>query len=109
MGQVRTSLTVSSPSLILLFDPYTTGKYDLISAAIRRDLHWLPIQYRVHFKLNNITSNCLADRAPEYLIELCHSVNDIYILSISDLTTTNVNFLERDQKTHYMQQSMLHY
>ena len=53
------------------------GKYDPISAAIRRDLHWLPIQYRIQFKLNSITSNCLAGRAPEYLIMLCHSVNDI--------------------------------
>ena len=53
------------------------GKYDPISAAIRRDLHWLPIQFRIQYKLNSITSNCLAGRAPEYLIELCHSVNDI--------------------------------
>ena len=53
------------------------GKYDPISSAIRRDLHWLPIRFRVHFKLNSITSNCLAGRAPEYLTELCHSVNDI--------------------------------
>ena len=53
------------------------GKYDPISAAIRRDLHWLPIQFRVQYKLNSITSNCLAGRAPEYLIELYHSVNDI--------------------------------
>ena len=54
----------------------TIGKYDPISAAIRRDLHWLPIQYRIQYKINSITSNCLAGRAPEYLIELCHSVND---------------------------------
>ena len=27
--------------------------------------------------LNSIRSNCLAGRAPEYLTELCHSVNDI--------------------------------
>ena len=53
------------------------GKYDLISAAIRRDLHWLPIQFRIQYKLNSITSNCLAGRAPDYLIELCHFVNDI--------------------------------
>ena len=54
------------------------GKYDPISSAIRRgDLHWLPIRFRVHFKLNSITSNCLAGQAPEYLTELCHSVNDI--------------------------------
>ena len=53
------------------------GKYDPISAAIRRDLHWLPIQFRIQYKLNSITRNCLVGRAPEYLIELCHSVNDI--------------------------------
>ena len=53
------------------------GKHDPISAAIRRDLHWLPIQFRIQYKLNSITSNCLTGRAPEYLIELCHSVNDI--------------------------------
>ena len=53
------------------------GKYDPISAAIRRDLHWLPVPFRIQYKLNSITSNCLAGRAPEYLIELCHSVTDI--------------------------------
>ena len=53
------------------------GKYDPISTAVRRDLHWLSIQFRIQYKLNSITSNCLAGRAPEYLIELCHSVNDI--------------------------------
>ena len=52
------------------------GKYDPISAAIRRDLHWLPVPFRVRYKLNSITSNCLAGRAPEYLIKLCHSVTD---------------------------------
>ena len=55
----------------------TIGKNDPISVAIRRDIHWLPIQYSIQFKLNSITSNCLAGRAPEYLIEFCHSVNDI--------------------------------
>ena len=53
------------------------GKYDPISAAIRRDLHWLPVPFRIQYKFNSITRNCLAGRAPEYLIELCHSVNDI--------------------------------
>ena len=52
-------------------------KYDPISAAIRRDLHWLPVPFSIRYKLNSITSNCLAGRAPEYLIELCHSVTDI--------------------------------
>ena len=42
------------------------GKYDSISAAIRRDLHWLPVPFLIRYKLNSITSNCLAGRAPEY-------------------------------------------
>ena len=59
-------------------------KYDPISAAIRRDLHWLPIPFRIRYKLNSITSNCLAGRAPEYLIELCHPLKFIlmYMLKI---------------------------
>ena len=52
------------------------GKYDPISAAIRRDLHWLPVPFRIQYKFNSITRNCLAGHAPEYLIELCHSVNN---------------------------------
>ena len=31
------------------------GKYDPISAAIRRDLHWLPVPFRIRYKLNSIT------------------------------------------------------
>ena len=62
------SVQRSAARLILTF-----GKY---SAAIRRDLH-CPNRYRVQFMPNSITSICLAVCAPEYLIELCHSVNDI--------------------------------
>ena len=47
-------------------------KYDPISAAILRGLHWLSVPFRIRYKLNSITSNCPAGRAPEYLIELCH-------------------------------------
>ena len=42
-------------------------KYDPISTAVRRDLHWLPIQARIQFKLNVITRNCLVGQAPAYL------------------------------------------
>ena len=48
-------------------------QYDPISAAIRRDIYWLPVPFRIRYKLlNSITSNCLAGRAPESLIKLCH-------------------------------------
>ena len=53
------SVLNSSARLILKL-----GKYDPISAAIRRDLHWLPIQARIRFKMNAITRNCLVGQAP---------------------------------------------
>ena len=48
-----------------------------VSTAVRRDLHWLPIQARIQFKLNIITRNCLVGQAPAYLTELCHFINEI--------------------------------
>ena len=66
------SILYSAARLILRI-----GKYEPISSAIRCDLHWLPVPFRIRYKLNSITSNCLAGRGPEYLIELCHSVTDI--------------------------------
>ena len=41
------SVLNSSARLILKI-----GKYDPISTAVRRDLHWLPIQARIQFKLS---------------------------------------------------------
>ena len=41
MGQVPTSFTDANRSLI--------GKYDPISAAIRHDLHWLPVPFRIRY------------------------------------------------------------
>ena len=52
LGRLQSVLN-SAARLIL-----TIGKYDPISAAIRRDLHWLPIPFRIRYKLNSITSNC---------------------------------------------------
>ena len=66
------SVLNSSARLILKI-----GKYDPISTAVRRDLHWLPIQARIQFKLNIITRNCLVGQAPAYLTELCHFINEI--------------------------------
>ena len=66
------SVLNSSARLILKL-----GKYDPISAAIRRDLHWLPIQARIRFKMNVITRNCLVGQAPEYLAELCRPINEV--------------------------------
>ena len=43
---------------------------DTIMQAMWRLLHWLPVKYRVHFKLAVITFNALTRQQPSYLSEL---------------------------------------
>ena len=49
-------------------------KFIHISAAIRDELHWLPIRRRIDFKIALMVRHCLVGAAPEYLMELCHPV-----------------------------------
>ena len=46
-----------------------------ISAAIRDELHWLPIKKCIEFKIVRLVRHCLVGAAPEYLMELCHPVS----------------------------------
>ena len=46
-------------------------KFDHISAAIRNELHWLPVRRRIVYKLCLLVRNCLVGEAPQYLQELC--------------------------------------
>jgi hypothetical protein len=46
-------------------------KYDHISAAIRDDLHWLPVEKRIMFKTCLMVRASLTGMAPSYLQELC--------------------------------------
>ena len=71
LDRLRSALNSSARLILKIW------KYDPISTAVRRDLHWLPIQARIQFKLNVITRNCLVGQAPAYLIELCRSINKI--------------------------------
>ena len=45
------------------------SKYDSSSQALY-DLHWLPIKYRIEFKILCFMYNCHMGTSPEYLIEL---------------------------------------
>ena len=45
------------------------NKYDSIT-PILKELHWLPIEQRIIFKINLITFKCLNNLAPPYLKEL---------------------------------------
>ena len=46
-------------------------KFDHISAAIRNELHWLPVRRRIVYKLCFLVQNCSVGEAPQYLQELC--------------------------------------
>ena len=50
---------------------------NMIRSQLQFGVTWLPVPFRIQYKFNSITRICLAGHAPEYLIELCHSVNDI--------------------------------
>ena len=47
------------------------GPRDSVSGA-RRDLHWLPIEQRIIFKIAVLTFNCRRRSAPPYLCDLVH-------------------------------------
>ena len=47
------------------------GLRDSVSGA-RRDLHWLPIEQRIIFKIAVLTFNCRWRSAPPYLCDLVH-------------------------------------
>ena len=50
-------------------------KFDSVSVAIRNELHWLPIEKRIRFKIALLVRHCIVGAAPEYLTELCRPVS----------------------------------
>jgi len=49
-------------------------------------LHWLPVKYRVHFKLAVITFNALTTQQPRYLAELL----SVHVLLLEKSSVTHV-------------------
>ena len=68
-------------------------KYDPITASIRDDLHWLPVQQRHHYKLLLLVYKSLHDPAPPYLAEQCRPVPNTE--SLERLRTNMQNDLVR--------------
>ena len=64
-----------------------TGKYDHISDKLR-DLKWLPVKYRILYKLNLLTWKVLNGQSPDYLSEMI-SERDVDI----DLRSGNTKVL----------------
>ena len=56
---------------------------------VLEDLHWLPMKYRITFKINLITFNCLNNLAPSYLQELVEPYKPC-----RDLRSSNANLLK---------------
>ena len=50
------------------------AKFIGISAAIRDELHWLPIRKHIEFKIVLLVRYRLVGAAPDYLMELCRPV-----------------------------------
>jgi len=48
-----------------------TPKFDHIT-PILKELHWLPVQHRISFKILLLSYKCLHDLAPVYLSDLLH-------------------------------------
>ncbi len=47
-----------------------TRKFDWGLTAIRKDLHWLPVEYRIPYKILLITYKALNGLAPDYIVDL---------------------------------------
>ena len=52
-------------------------KFDQITATIRDELHWLPVQQRIDYKLCNLIYKCLQHSAQSYVSSVCIRVGEI--------------------------------
>jgi len=54
----------------------TCRKFDHITPVLR-DLHWLPVQQRISFKLAMMVYKCMHGLAPSYLADICSPVSSV--------------------------------
>ena len=52
-------------------------KYDHISAAMYDELHWLPAEHRIQYKVCTLVYKCLHSAAPRYLTEMFTHVTEV--------------------------------
>ena len=79
-----------------------TRKFDHISPVLQR-LHWLPVRYRIHFKIILLTWKALHDMAPSYISELLNRHNPSRHLRSSDkhLLTVPRTFSSHGDRAFY--------
>jgi hypothetical protein len=60
------------------------------SSSLLHQLHWLPVQSRIHFKLATITYKALSTSSPQYLASLLHTYQPTRSLRSSNQNLLNV-------------------
>ena len=58
-------------------------KYDHVTPLLK-DLHWLPVKFRINFKIALLTYKCLKGDAPKYLSDLLKANNPQRVLRSSE-------------------------
>ena len=51
-------------------------RFDHISLVLKDELHWLPVEYRIRYKLALLVYKCLHAAGPTYLPEHCTSLSE---------------------------------
>jgi hypothetical protein len=62
-----------------------TKKRDHITPVLK-DLHWLPVQFRIQYKILLLTYKCLHDLAPSYLADMIKIYQPSYHMSLRSST-----------------------
>ena len=65
------------------------GKYDHITPTLKR-LHWLPVEFRIKYKICLLTFNALSGHGPLYLSEMLTTRNVHYGLRPHKVLTLNI-------------------
>lgn len=67
------------------------------ATPLLRSLHWLPIDYRITYKLLLVTFKCLSGNAPVYLSELL----DLYVPSRQLRSSNSIQLIEHKTMNSY--------
>ena len=65
------------------------GQYDHITPTLKQ-LHWLPVEFLIKYKICLLTFNALNGRGPQYLSEMVTTRNVHYGLSSHEVLSLNI-------------------
>ena len=54
----------------------STGKFSHVTPILRNVLHWLPVQYRIRYKIAMLTRDCVHGICPAYFGDICAPMAD---------------------------------